>query len=1139
MSKLGFPSFCKLIEKVEQHQLFDAVKPELQSFADHYHSDKKKGDAYKEIFALAHEACTEKRVELIRDFEKDIVGRMGKGRDNKGTNYRAARIHAERLYFFFLSEEHCPDPSYGKAINNKLFKQSFFDEFETELRNLGISRPSYLAPSQIVHLGPITISLGYDVNLVPLSLREPKDTDLLRDGKPDIFKALNWKTRLSSPHGRTANYESLLNWALDKDTKMAKLMLVSGPGGSGKTRLVADVVSELVNKHDWRGGFLPSGVTEGYRLEGGGKGVALIIDYPEERIEFVKKILAAITDDTEYDRPIRIILASRENLENWKESLNNPNPNRFKELILGSTAYLETKDALNIIEDVRNNYSERIGISKPKFVLAEEWLHQHYSHRLPLMAIAAAVHAVHEPKKAFTLSGKGILNALAQKELQRVRGYSQHVLGDKKVLEKLLALSTITKDGLSKDMIYSLGDMGICQNRSGAALLEGIKQTPFWHKDSTNQISHLQRLQPDRVAVAFTIIALDLEDQSPALSKWLQIVASYGDSSFANILARISMDMGIISRVASEAIEMSAVTMLRSNPELISKFKHLSEEAPPTFSARLTIEICQCLIEVETNSEKLAILHNTAATSNSLLREHKESLYHSKLAVKFFQKLARKEPEKYTPQLATSFTNLSAALSDLGRDDEALKTANEAVSIFHGRLNQPTYEVISAYAFSLNRLANRLSDVNFYEEALTIAQRAVEVELSLTKHNDTKRSSSLASYLITLANRYNNLAYHKQAVEAIARSEAIYQKLAENSPEFHLGDWALSLTTYANFLIPLGKYEEAHQKALQAVGVYQYLAAGRVDAFQPDMALALTILSQTQTQLMQLNEAIIAQKNANEIYRELCHKIPRTYMLELACGVRNLATLLSRTGELKEALSFGKEAVEIFRILTKENSEIHSDGLAMSLNNLANRYSDNGLYQKALSTAEESVELYKKIETDGQQVKKADIAMSLCTLANRLGQLDHMEEAIIHREEAISIYESLASNGMVGPSMLLASETSNLANSLIELERFGEAEKYAENAVYIYRKIVTTTKKYQQPQTAFALYALSKIHNYRGRNSEAHDTAHEALIGMMPLVKIYPDRYKVIFENIHSHYIGICEVANIAPDQKFTFKSDL
>ena len=337
MAELLFPSFRKLIEQVEKERLYDAVKPELQSFADHCYDDRKKGEAYREIFARAHEACTGNRVELEGDIENDIVGRMGKGRDAKGSNYRAARIHAERLYFFFLSPNHCPDPIYGKTISDRLFEQSFFDKFEKELRNMGVPRLSHLPPSQIVRLGPITISLGYDVNLMPLSLKEQKDTQLIEDGEPNVFKALNWKSRLTSLHGRVDQFNQLRDWALDPETKAPKVMFVCGPGGSGKTRLVADVVSKLVHKHNWRGGFLPSGAASGAILEGGGKGTALIIDYPEERTEFIKEILAAIADDTEYDSPVRIILASRESLEDWRRNLNDPNPDRVEEIMLGAS----------------------------------------------------------------------------------------------------------------------------------------------------------------------------------------------------------------------------------------------------------------------------------------------------------------------------------------------------------------------------------------------------------------------------------------------------------------------------------------------------------------------------------------------------------------------------------------------------------------------------------------------------------------------------------------------------------------------------------------------------------------------------------------------------------------------------------
>ena len=96
------------------------------------------------------------------------------------------------------------------------------------------------------------------------------------------------------------------------------------------------------------------------------------------------------------------------------------------------------------------------------------------------MILAASIHAVLEPKKAFTLSGKKVLLELAKIERRRVRSYSERDLGNKIALEKLLALSLFTSTGLSKDTIFALGKDDICHGLSGNALLEAVQKTPFW-----------------------------------------------------------------------------------------------------------------------------------------------------------------------------------------------------------------------------------------------------------------------------------------------------------------------------------------------------------------------------------------------------------------------------------------------------------------------------------------------------------------------------------------------------------------------------------------------------------------------------------------------------------------------------------
>ncbi len=86
--------------------------------------------------------------------------------------------------------------------------------------------------------------------------------------------------------------------------------------------------------------------------------------------------------------------------------------------------------------------------------------------------------------------------------------------------------------------------------------------------------------------------------------------------------------------------------------------------------------------------------------------------------------LAAARPEAFTPDLAMSLNNLANGLSELGRREEALAVAQEAVQIRRA-LAAARPEAFTHYlAGSLNNLANRLSELGRREEALAAAEEA-------------------------------------------------------------------------------------------------------------------------------------------------------------------------------------------------------------------------------------------------------------------------------------------------------------------------------------------------------------------------------------------------------------------------------
>lgn len=372
MAKLDFSSFRELLGNIDKESLYDAVKPEIQAYAEHRTGGLPIDQAYALLLKKSYRACGgEGAVPAVED-PVELVRRMGKGRDGQGTNYSAARVHVERIYYFFLFSDEVDRAAYGERISAQLFGQSFFDEFARELRSLGVERPDHLPTSSRLKLGCVEISLGDDSDLLPFRLdwqEQPKLVD--EEGKPAVYAAMHWRSGLSQLHGRVDEYTKIWNWALD-ETKLVKTMLISGPGGAGKTRLAAEVIKNLIAKEKWKGGFLLDGFDKNPGLyDGNGAGIVFAIDYPEEKTQAVKDILAAAGNSVRYGKPIRIILISRENRASWLKILNKVQLDRFDETPLDLKRYVSKEDALEIASDVEEYYPELIGRPKADFVGVE------------------------------------------------------------------------------------------------------------------------------------------------------------------------------------------------------------------------------------------------------------------------------------------------------------------------------------------------------------------------------------------------------------------------------------------------------------------------------------------------------------------------------------------------------------------------------------------------------------------------------------------------------------------------------------------------------------------------------------------------------------------------------------------------
>ncbi|WP_159031174.1 tetratricopeptide repeat-containing protein kinase family protein [Streptomyces acidiscabies] len=183
-----------------------------------------------------------------------------------------------------------------------------------------------------------------------------------------------------------------------------------------------------------------------------------------------------------------------------------------------------------------------------------------------------------------------------------------------------------------------------------------------------------------------------------------------------------------------------------------------------------------------------ALVGRLMTFSNHLanLGRHEESLAQAEQAVRVCRALAAEAPQEYAVGLGAALNNLSVRLGELGRAEESLAAAFEAREAYEALGGVP------GLAMVLNNLSNCLAAVGRREEALAAAEGAVVVG----SYGDLARAST------TLGNRLSELGRREEALDAFLSAVRSYDGRAS-------ADHAVTLNNLAVLYATLGRHDDA------------------------------------------------------------------------------------------------------------------------------------------------------------------------------------------------------------------------------------------------------------------------------------------------------------------------------------------
>ena len=370
-------------------------------------------------------------------------------------------------------------------------------------------------------------------------------------------------------------------------------------------------------------------------------------------------------------------------------------------------------------------------------------------------------------------------------------------------------------------------------------------------------------------------------------------------------------------------------------------------------------------------------------------------LRHSYLRSLAVTATTRDQEKDTTPtERAAYMNNLSLRLSEVGDREGALKAVREAFEIYRGLLEENETVANPDLAMALNNLSNRLAEVGDREGALEAARKAVEIRRGLAVGNPAAFNPDLATSLNNLSAMLSEVGDHGGALEVIREAVEIRRGLAEKNPGAFNPDLASSLNNLSGCLAGVGDCGGALEAVREAVGIYRGLAAGNAAAFSPDLASSLNNLSNCLSEVGDRGGALEAVREAVEIRRGLAAGNAAAFNPDLAMALNNLSIWLADVGDRGGALEVIREAVEIYRGLAEKNPGAFNPDLAASLNNLSNRLSEVGDHGGALKAVREAVKIRRGLAAGNTAAFEADLVRSLNNLARLLSDAGELEEVL-------------------------------------------------------------------------------------------------------------------------------------------------
>lgn len=462
-------------------------------------------------------------------------------------------------------------------------------------------------------------------------------------------------------------------------------------------------------------------------------------------------------------------------------------------------------------------------------------------------------------------------------------------------------------------------------------------------------------------------------------------------------------------------------------------------------------------VTIQLGGRKLAHAHDPLARArirDNLVRRlthaglHQQALGTARDSLPDWRNLAKAHPAQHEPELAKALVNLATSLRMVGRREEALVPAREAVEIFR---RHPQYEL--ALAGAMDVLSVCWQELGRQDETVAnLSNQAIEIYRRLVSINPEEYEPHLAEAL-------NNLGVHSRNT---------------------------------------GRLDEARALFKEAVEANRRLAKIQAEAYEPQLGRTLNGLANILTEMGQREEALRTAEEAVEVSRRLAAANPDAHAHDLGVALNTAGNCLQVLGRLDDALPLGEEAVDICRQLVAVNAEACEPTLATALSNLgwrlanvAQRHSDPAeMLNLALARTEEAVSIYRRLSAASPARFEHDLARTLNNLATQLALVDRLAEAVITGEEGVAIRRRLAVGNPAAHQARLGWDLGTLGPIFAEAGEQDVAIGLIEESIGIFRQVAPGNPTEYGAELGRMLVALAML---KEEMPDGHERAQEAI----------------------------------------------